>query len=139
MSETDNNYVMIYLCTNCLPSAGRLSRQWVVDDLDVRTKAIPCSGKIDVQYMLRAFEGGAQGVCVVACQEGKCTLSEGNYRARVRVDTVKVFLTEIGMDPGQLELLHSSADDSTEKLQSSIDDAVRRIATCCQTTSGTEK
>ena len=48
-----------------------------------------CSGKIDIQYMFHAFEGGARGVCVLMCRRGTCTLAQGNYRALVRVGTVQ--------------------------------------------------
>jgi len=46
---------------------------------------VPCTGKVDVIHLLRAFQKGADGVYVVGCLEGACHYNEGNFRARERV------------------------------------------------------
>lgn len=77
--------VVVYLCKNCLPENSRLPVQWTEAGMHVRVREIPCSGKIDAQYLLHALEGGVQGVCVLTCSKGECTLTQGNYRAEIRV------------------------------------------------------
>jgi coenzyme F420-reducing hydrogenase delta subunit len=54
---------------------------------------------MDGQYLLHAMEGGARGFCVVACPKGDCHLSQGNYRAEIRVRAVRRLLAEIGLPP----------------------------------------
>jgi F420-non-reducing hydrogenase iron-sulfur subunit len=44
-----------------------------------RIVRVPCTGKVDVIHMLRAFEKGADGVYVVGCMEGDCHYNEGNF------------------------------------------------------------
>ena len=122
--------VHIFLCTNCVPNASRLPRQWQQNGARVRLKEFPCSGKVDGQYVMRALEGGAGGLCVVTCPHGECHLAEGNRRADVRVRTTKKLLSEIGMDPDRLQLIHYFGNDS-EGLRELMNKAVSRLNTLC--------
>lgn len=51
----------------------------------VRIVRVPCSGRIDPLYVLRAFERGADAVLVAGCHIGDCHYAEGNYYARRRM------------------------------------------------------
>lgn len=119
--------LIVYLCSNCVPEGGRLPRQWRQEGAHVLVREVPCTGKIDVQYLFRALEGGTRGVCVVACPRGKCSLVEGNYRAEVRVRTVQRLLAEGGIEPGRVELLHCSPDDPPDRFAELVRDAVKRL------------
>jgi F420-non-reducing hydrogenase iron-sulfur subunit len=119
--------VIVYVCTNCIPPAGRLPRQWVQGDARVLVREIPCSGKVDGQYLFHALEGGSRGICVVACPKGECHLSQGNYRAEIRMRTLGRLLAEIGLEPDRAELVHCSPDDPPEELERRVHDVVERI------------
>ena len=82
---------------------------------------------MDGQYLFHALEGGARGVCVVACPKGECHLAQGNYRAEIRVRTVQRLLKEIGLEPERAELVHSSADESFEQFEQLVCGTVGRI------------
>lgn len=120
--------VAVYVCANCIPQAGALPRQWQQDGIHVLVHEVPCSGKIDAQYLLHAVEGGGRGLCVVACPKGDCHLAQGNYRAEIRIRTVRRLLAEIGLEPERAELLHCSADDPPEQLRQVVQEAVTRIS-----------
>jgi coenzyme F420-reducing hydrogenase delta subunit len=75
--------------------------------------------------MFHAIEGGSTGVCIITCPLGKCTLTQGNYRANIRVGNVKRLLTEIGVEPERVEIIHFSPDDSIEKLNETIGSIVK--------------
>jgi F420-non-reducing hydrogenase iron-sulfur subunit len=120
--------ILVYLCKNCIPEGGKLPAQWSEDGLHVRTKQIPCSGKIDAQYILHSLEGGVKGVCVVTCPHGECTLAQGNYRAEMRVNTVQRLLSEIGDNPRRAALIQCPSDTTADSLAALIGDAVRRYA-----------
>ena len=124
--------VSVCMCANCIPQGGGLPRQWQQDSAWVRVKLVPCSGKIDVQYILHIFEDGADAVCVVACPEGDCTLAQGNYRARVRTEMVKKLLQEIGMDANSMELLHCSPSESPEEFQQKVREVVAGLVSNCR-------
>jgi F420-non-reducing hydrogenase iron-sulfur subunit len=51
----------------------------------VRIVRVPCSGRIDPLYVLRAFERGADAVLVAGCHPGDCHYAEGNFYARRRM------------------------------------------------------
>jgi coenzyme F420-reducing hydrogenase delta subunit len=91
-------------------------------------REIPCSGKIDAQYLFHALEAGGYGLCVVACSRGQCSLGEGNYRAELRVRTVRRLLAEIGLEPERVEFLHRPSDDDLgERVEGLARGAVQRL------------
>jgi F420-non-reducing hydrogenase iron-sulfur subunit len=119
--------VIVYVCTNSIPQGGRLPRQWNQDGAHVLVREVPCSGKMDGQYLIHAMEGGTRGVCVVACPKGECHLAQGNYRAEIRIRTVQRLLKEIGLESERAELLRGSADDSPHQIEQLVRGAVQRI------------
>jgi len=76
---------------------------------DVRVLRLPCTGKIEVNYLLGAFERGVDGVIVAGCLEGGCHFQEGNLRARRRVERARQMLGEIGIEPERLEMFNLSS------------------------------
>ena len=125
--------IIIYICKNCIPQGGRLPVQWAEGAMYVRIKEIPCSGKIDAQYMLHALEGGVQGICIVTCPLGECTLSQGNYRSEIRVKTVQRLLSEVGLDPQRAGIVHCPTGVTAEQLKEIIHDAALRIVALAAT------
>ena len=119
--------VIVYVCANCTPGDGRLPRQWSQGGLRVAVREVPCGGKMDSQYLLHAFEGGGAGLCVVTCPKGECRLGQGNYRAEVRLGTVRRLLGEIGIEPERVELLRWAAGDPFEPFERAVRASVGRI------------
>ena len=121
--------VLVFVCANCTPSVQTLPRQWRHDDLTVRLKAFPCSGKIDTQYMMHALERGVRGICLWTCPHGECRLAEGNLRASVRVSTAKRLMAEAGLEPDRLILMtYAGNGASPEELQALVSETVASIA-----------
>lgn len=75
---------------------------------NIRIIRIPCSGKADPIYILKAFERGADGVLVTGCLEGECHYLTGNFYARDRVERLKRDLEKVGLG-GRLEMFFMSA------------------------------
>jgi coenzyme F420-reducing hydrogenase delta subunit/Pyruvate/2-oxoacid:ferredoxin oxidoreductase delta subunit len=63
---------------------------------------MPCAGKVDVDYLLRAFTHGADGVLVLACPPDNCQSSQGNRCAAWRTELAQGLLAETGIDPGRV-------------------------------------
>jgi coenzyme F420-reducing hydrogenase delta subunit len=72
---------------------------------------VPCTGKVDVLYLLKSFQNGADGVFVAACMEGDCHYLTGNLRARKRVEYAKKILDAVGIGGERLEMYNMSAAD----------------------------
>jgi coenzyme F420-reducing hydrogenase delta subunit len=94
-------FMCIYCADMAADTAGALRIQYPAN---VKLVKMPCTGKTDVQYILNAFEQGADGVYVVGCPIGNCHHVRGNERARIRVDKVKQLLDEIGLGGERVEM-----------------------------------
>jgi F420-non-reducing hydrogenase iron-sulfur subunit len=66
--------------------------------------ALPCSGRLQPAHLLRAFETGADAVCVVTCADGDCLYLEGGLRLERRLRYVRGLLDEIGIGGERLML-----------------------------------
>jgi F420-non-reducing hydrogenase iron-sulfur subunit len=78
---------------------------------NVKIIRVPCTGKVDALYLLKALEDGVDGVYVAGCEEGDCHFLKGNLRAKRRVGYVKSILRELGINPGRVEMFNMSAAD----------------------------
>ena len=76
---------------------------------NIKIIQVPCTGKVDVLYLLKCFQKGADGVYVAGCMEGDCHYLRGNLRARKRVEYAKKILDEIGLGGERLEMYNLSA------------------------------
>jgi F420-non-reducing hydrogenase iron-sulfur subunit len=106
--------ILAYCCHFCAYAAADLAGAMRLQyPGNVRILRFPCTGKIEVNYLLRAFEYGIDGLIVAGCLEGGCHFQEGNLRARKRVERAKELLAEIGIEPERLEMYNlSSAEGS---------------------------
>jgi coenzyme F420-reducing hydrogenase delta subunit len=71
----------------------------------IKVQTVPCTGRIDVLHLLKAFEQGADGVLVLACLDGNCHHLTGNQRAAKRVTYARGLLQEAGLEPERLRLV----------------------------------
>jgi coenzyme F420-reducing hydrogenase delta subunit len=76
---------------------------------NIKIIQVPCTGKVDVLYLLKAFQYGADGVYVAGCMEGDCHFLTGNLRARKRVEYAKKILEEVGIGGERLEMYNLSS------------------------------
>jgi coenzyme F420-reducing hydrogenase delta subunit len=77
---------------------------------DWKLISLPCSGKADVLYILKAFETGADGVVVATCKRGECRYLEGNLRASKRTAAVESILEEIGLGRGRVLVVEAGGE-----------------------------
>ena len=75
----------------------------------IKVIKVPCTGRVDVLTILKAFEAGVDGVYVAGCLEGECHFLKGNLRARKRVNYAKTLLQEVGIEPERLEMYNLSS------------------------------
>jgi len=80
----------------------------------IRIVRVPCTGKVDIIHMLRAFEKGADGVYVVGCLEGECRFDNGNLRARKRVEQAREILDAIGVGGERVQMYNLSSGEGTK-------------------------
>jgi coenzyme F420-reducing hydrogenase delta subunit len=82
-----------------------------LDGITVKTIGLPCSGKVDIPYLVKAFETGADGVVILTCKQDECLYPEGNMRAQKRAEAVESLLEEIGMGKGRMAVINLDKDN----------------------------
>jgi len=70
---------------------------------------VMCSGRIDVQFVLKAFAKGADGVLIGGCHPGDCHYQEGNYKALRRFRLLQRLIRQMGIEEERLRLEWISA------------------------------
>lgn len=104
--------ILALCCNYCGYAAGDLAGSMRAQyPANVRVLRLPCTGKTDAGYLIKAFEAGVDGIMVFGCLEGGCHFQEGNLRAKRRVGLVKQLLEEAGFDSRRLEMFNLSSAD----------------------------
>ena len=103
-----NKALKIYLfyCSNSLDAKVLSKFRDELQDRQLKIINLPCSGKVDIPYLVKAFETGADGVVIVTCELGQCRHLEGNMRAEKRAEAVDSLLEEIGTGTGRITVIH---------------------------------
>ncbi|MEE8591755.1 MAG: hydrogenase iron-sulfur subunit [Spirochaetia bacterium] len=102
--------IVAFCCTYCAYSAADLAGSMRLNYSPyVRIIKLPCTGKVDPLFILKAFEKGADGAFVAGCLEGSCHFVNGNINARKRVEYTKGLLQDVGINPERLEMFNLSS------------------------------
>ncbi|MBM4320973.1 MAG: hydrogenase iron-sulfur subunit [Deltaproteobacteria bacterium] len=73
-----------------------------------------CTGRVDLAFVLRAFQQGADGVIIAGCWPGECHyVTEGNYDALGNVYLARKLLALVGVDPARLRLEWIAASEGS--------------------------
>jgi len=91
--------------------------------IEIKTVSLPCSGKLDILYLTKVFDTGADGAAVMMCKTGECRYLEGNLRAKKRAAAVEALLEESGLGKGRITVVQMG-DGGTEQ-------AIREINAFC--------
>jgi heterodisulfide reductase subunit A len=103
--------------------AGTLRLQYATN---VDIIPVMCSGRVEPDFVLKAFQSGADGVLICGCHPGECHYSEGNYKAAQRIPQVTELLEQSAIEPERLQLDWVSASDS-ERFVRIVDEMTERI------------
>ena len=71
---------------------------------NVEIVRVPCAGRIDTIYLIKALEKGADGVLIFACHEENCQFLQGNIRIRGRLSYAHRILEKIGLEKERIEI-----------------------------------
>ncbi|MFZ5447162.1 MAG: hydrogenase iron-sulfur subunit [Thermodesulfobacteriota bacterium] len=96
--------IIAFMCKNSAWDAyhAALKLEQINLPLGFTPLKMPCAGKIDMAYLLKAFASGADGVLVLACHQDNCKSQQGNLHAQWRVELAREMLVEAGVDPRRL-------------------------------------
>ena len=64
-----------------------------------------CSGRVDLEFILRAFSNGQDGVLIGGCRLGECNyITHGNFDAYATVHVGRQVLKHLGLNPERLRI-----------------------------------
>lgn len=134
MSDNDRNHfeprIVAFFCNWCTYTAADLAgTARMTYSPNVRVIRIMCSGRLDPQFVLKAFREGADGVLIGGCHPGDCHYQEGNYKALRRFKLLKRFLSQMGIEEERirLEWIAASEGDKVQKVINQMTEQVRKL------------
>ncbi len=130
MTQTKSGWnpgIIAFCCNYCAHSAAALAGSKRMQyPAGVRIIPMPCTGKLEMEHILEAFEKGIDGILIVGCLEGGCHYVDGNLRARKRTDRIRSILEEIGIGAERLKMVNLS-DAMASAFAQNMRDAVENI------------
>ncbi len=78
---------------------------------NARLVRVPCAGRINPLFVVKALQEGADGVLVSGCHPGDCHYISGNLVARRKFALLKNFLGYLGIEAGRVQFSWVSASE----------------------------
>ncbi len=96
---------------------------------NVRIVRVPCTGRINPFYIVKALQEGADGVLVSGCHPGECHYLTGNLSAKRKFAMLKNFLSYIGIEPDRTVFTWISASEGERfaRVVQGVTDAVKAL------------
>ena len=86
-----------------------------------------CSGRVDLEFMLRAFSNGMDGVFIGGCRLNECNyITHGNYDALNMVLLGRKIMESIGLDPERLRIEFMSSGEGI-RFTEVVDDFSKKV------------
>ena len=95
----------------------------------IKVIRVPCSGRVNPAFIIRALQSGADGVLVSGCHPGDCHYATGNYFARRKFVLLRKLLDFVGLEEGRVHFSWVSAAEG-EKFAGvvrTVTDAVKAL------------
>ena len=118
MKETSTEWqprILAFLCTWCSYAGADLAGVSRIQyPPNIRVIRVPCSGRVNPAYVLKALQQGYDGVLVSGCHPGDCHYLTGNYYARRKFHFLKEILDFAGFEEGRVQFSWVSAAEGAK-------------------------
>jgi len=95
--------IVSFLCNWCSYAGADLAGTSRISyPQNIRIIRVPCSGRVDPLFVVKAFLDGADGVMVLGCHPGDCHYQQGNYIAQRRYSIMHRLLEFTGIESERL-------------------------------------
>jgi coenzyme F420-reducing hydrogenase delta subunit len=119
--------ISLFHCSNSISSQEINQIGSHLGQCEINTISVPCSGKIAIEYILKAIETGSDTVVLAGCMIGECKLLQGNLRARKRIDAINDLLNETGMGSDCVSFIQIDTKNKTENSIHELANCIRQI------------
>jgi len=119
--------IVAFLCNWCSYAGADLAGiSRIQYPPSIRVIRVPCSGRVDPFYILKALQSGADGVLISGCHPGDCHYLTGNYVARRRFAVLNDLLEFAGIDQGRVSFSWVSAAEG-ERFAEVVRDVTEKV------------
>lgn len=122
--------IVAFLCNWCSYAGADLAGVSRIQyPPNVRVIRVPCSGRINPLFIIKALQTGADGVLVSGCHPGDCHYISGNLHARRKFALLKNLLTYVGIEPERVHFSWVSAAEGVRfaEILGKVIDSVRSV------------
>jgi len=122
--------IVAFLCNWCSYAGADLAGVSRIQyPPNVRVIRVPCSGRINPLFVIKALQTGADGVLVSGCHPGDCHYISGNLYARRKFALLKSLLEYVGIEPERVQFSWVSAAEGVRfaEILEKVIDAVREV------------
>ncbi|HBT95864.1 MAG TPA: hydrogenase iron-sulfur subunit [Coriobacteriia bacterium] len=126
-TETFEPKILAFACHWCTYSGADLAGLNRMNyPANVRVLRVPCSGRVNPQYILTALNQGVDGVLVCGCHPGDCHYVSGNYYAKRRLMAFRRMLQYTGLEPERFQVRWISGSEAG-KFRDTVTSVVEQI------------
>jgi F420-non-reducing hydrogenase iron-sulfur subunit len=119
--------VIAFLCNWCSYAGADLAGVSRIQyPPNIRIVRVPCSGRVNPMFIVKALQTGADGVLVSGCHPGDCHYISGNYYARRRFALLKSLLEFVGVESGRVHFSWVSAAEG-EKFSQVVSEVIESV------------
>ena len=122
--------IIAFLCTWCsYTGADTAGIARLKSPANIRAIRVPCSGRVAPEWIMKAFDQGADGVLVLGCHIGECHYESGNHRASKRIPVLQELMAYAGLEPERLRLdwVSASEGERYSRITTDFTEAVRAL------------
>ena len=125
--ESWNPKILAFLCNWCSYAGADLAGVSRIQyPPNIRVIRVPCSGRVNPMFIIKALQHGVDGVLVSGCHPGDCHYISGNLVARRKFTLLKKYLEYIGIESGRVNFSWVSAAEG-EKFSKVVTQVVEEV------------
>lgn len=127
-----NNQVIditLFYCSNSYSAEDIQDCASKIENIKLNAVSLPCSGRVNQLYLLKAIETGSDGVILLTCKIGECKFLQGNLRAQKRIEAIDDLLDEAGFGRGCIKCLQLQEGQSVSTLADEIKNFMKHLKT----------
>ncbi len=126
MPPKDMNIIVMGCMQCCYAAADLAGTMKLQYDVSARIIRMPCTARLDLNFILKALQEGADGVLIVGCHPGDCAYKTGNLGAERRVRFARKLVGQLGMNEERVKMVFVSAAEG-EQFAKHINDFAKKI------------
>ena len=121
--------ITLFYCSNSFSAEEIHHCASKIANVNLNAVSLPCSGRVNAIYLLKAVETGSDGVILLTCKPGECKFLQGNLRAQKRIEAIDDLLNETGFGRGCIKCVNLQEEHNTDLLVKEISNFYKHLKT----------